>query len=375
MKIYLVGGAVRDQLLGLPVKERDYVVVGATIADMLNNGYRQVGKEFPVFLHPKTNEEYALARMERKVKPGYKGFTFDASPHVTLEEDLLRRDLTINAMALSEEDELIDPYHGKADLDKKILRHVSQAFLEDPVRILRVGRFLARYAHLGFQVAPETIELMHQMVIAGEVDALVPERVWKEWERALGEENPEKFFVVLDDCGALATLFPGIAMDDAGMAALIAASQLSPNPVVRFASLLYALPAETLAERRKTIANICNRYRVPNAYRELAQLVALHVDQALAAREQSAEILLSLLSALDIFRRDERFQLFLLVCKSIARAKGVLFDEKWWLECAAVAKSVDVQELIAGGLSGVELAVELKRVRERKIVEWLVLKK
>src|SRR3990167_6080610 len=227
MKIYLVGGAVRDQLLGLPVKEQDWVVVGATIEEMLTAGYRQVGKEFPVFLHPKTGEEYALARMERKINPGYKGFTFDTSKDVTLEEDLSRRDLTINAMAETPEGELVDPFHGKKDLEQKILRHVSPAFAEDPVRILRVGRFLARYAHLGFHIAPETITLMRHMVKVGEVNALVAERVWKELERALGEKNPEKFFEALANCEALAILFPDLPIDSIGIKALVKATQLT----------------------------------------------------------------------------------------------------------------------------------------------------
>lgn len=191
MKIYLVGGAVRDQVLGLPVKEKDWVVVGATVDDMLRAGYRQVGKDFPVFLHPKTGEEYALARTERKVGRGYTGFAFDAAPTVSLEEDLKRRDLTINAMAQTSTGEIIDPYHGQEDLEKKILRHVSPAFAEDPVRILRVARFNARF---GFDVAPDTLQLMRKMVAQGEVDALVAERVWKELERALLEQHPENFF-------------------------------------------------------------------------------------------------------------------------------------------------------------------------------------
>src|SRR3990167_4434003 len=239
MKIYLVGGAVRDQLLGLPVKERDWVVVGATINDMLKLGYKQVGKEFPVFLHPKTKEEYALARMERKVKPGYQGFTFDTSPIVTLEDDLIRRDLTINAMAEDEDGALIDPYHGKADLEAKILRHTSPAFSEDPVRILRLARFLARFASLGFSIAQETHDLMQTMVQNGEVDALVPERVWKEFERSLREPNPEKFFEVLAACHALPRLFPSIAIKSDGMAALLAATTLTRQPLVRFAALLH----------------------------------------------------------------------------------------------------------------------------------------
>ncbi len=365
MKIYLVGGAVRDQLLGLPITERDYVVVGATIDEMLSKGFRQVGKEFPVFLHPKTNEEYALARMERKVKPGYKGFTFDSSPLVTLEDDLIRRDLTINAMAQTLEGELIDPYHGKADLEKKILRHVSLAFVEDPVRILRVARFLARYTSLGFSVAPETINLMQQMAAAGEVDALVPERVWKEWERALSEKNPEKFFAVLHDCGALKKLFPEISMNDAGMKALCEAEKLTDLPVVRFAALLHHLGSKS------AVATLCKRYRVPNAYCELAQLVVLHADHALNAQHQSAAEMLALFNALDIFRREERFQQFLLACQSVARVRQVKFDSDWLTSCAHAAKSYNVQELLAQGLIGNQLVEKIKEEREKKISAWL----
>lgn len=214
MKIYLVGGAVRDELLGIPYHEKDWVVVGATAEEMLAKGYRQVGKDFPVFLHPKTNEEYALARTERKVSKGYTGFTFNAAPEVTLEEDLQRRDLTINAIAKAEDGTIIDPFHGREDLQNKILRHVSPAFSEDPVRILRIARFAARYGD--FTIAPETLALMKQMVVSGEVDALVPERVWKEWQRALSEKHPEKFFEVLAACGAMAILFPEISPENAG---------------------------------------------------------------------------------------------------------------------------------------------------------------
>src|SRR5688572_23904379 len=210
MEVYLVGGAVRDRLLGLPVRERDWVVVGARPADLQAQGYLPVGREFPVFLHPVTHEEYALARVERKVAPGYRGFTTEFSPDVTLEDDLRRRDLTINAMAEAPTGEVIDPYGGRRDLDARVLRHVSEAFVEDPVRILRVARFAARYADRGFSVAQETRELMARMVASGEVDALVAERVWKETERALAEPRPEVFFEVLRDCGALARIFPEI---------------------------------------------------------------------------------------------------------------------------------------------------------------------
>jgi len=210
MEVYLVGGAVRDGLLGLPVRERDWVVVGARPEDLERQGYMPVGREFPVFLHPQTKEEYALARLERKVAPGYRGFTTRSSADVTLEEDLKRRDLTINAIAQAPSGEIIDPYGGQQDLQARVLRHVSEAFVEDPVRILRLARFAARFADLGFSVAEETLTLMRKMVASGEVDALVPERVWQETERALGESRPDVFFQTLRDCGALAVIFPEI---------------------------------------------------------------------------------------------------------------------------------------------------------------------
>jgi tRNA nucleotidyltransferase (CCA-adding enzyme) len=208
MQIFLVGGAVRDQLLGLPVTEKDWVVVGASDEELLAQGFKSVGKDFPVFLHPHTQEEYALARQERKTAPGYGGFSFDTQPSVSLEEDLLRRDLTINAMAQDEQGAIIDPYGGQQDLQARLLRHVSPAFSEDPVRILRIARFSARYHHLGFSIAPETLQLMAAMVDAQEVDHLVPERVWKETSRALQEASPVVYFHVLRSCGALARLMP-----------------------------------------------------------------------------------------------------------------------------------------------------------------------
>lgn len=366
MKIYLVGGAVRDKLLGLPVIEKDWVVVGANIADMLKLGYKQVGKEFPVFLHPKTGDEYALARMERKVKPGYTGFTFDTSPDVTLEEDLIRRDLTINAMAETAEGELIDPYHGKADLDNKILRHVSPSFAEDPVRILRLGRFNARYFHHGFTIAPETIKLMQEMVQAGEVDALVPERVWKELERALGEKNPEQFFMVLAQCHALPILFPNLDINGIGMTALNAACQITTNKMVRFAALVHALP-----DAKNAISLLCNRYRLPNAYHELAKLTAVHHSKALLGKKLSGEQLLQLFNGLDIFRREERFQHFLQTCQAIAQANGQTLDTDWLLRAAYAAKSVDVHAIIAKGFQGQALAEQLKEKRAEKIKDFM----
>jgi tRNA nucleotidyltransferase (CCA-adding enzyme) len=371
MKIYLVGGAVRDHLLGLPIKERDYVVVGATVSDMLNQGFRQVGKEFPVFLHPKTNEEYALARMERKVKPGYQGFTFDTSPHVSLEDDLLRRDLTINAMAMTlDTHDIIDPFNGQQDIQQKILRHVSPAFAEDPVRILRVGRFYARYAYLGFQVAKETMQLMNQMVISGEVNALVAERVWKELERAFSEKNPEKFFIILDDIHALSVLFPHLALKGDGLRALITACTLTTDTQIRFAALWH-----DILEPKKNIAALCERYRVPHAYRELAWLTALHYPTVLEVRRLSASHLLQLMSALDVFRRESRFQKFLTTCKAIAQSQQRDIDIAWLEYCADQIKNIDVQALIAQGYEGQALATELKRVREKKIEDVLLQQK
>ena len=365
MKIYLVGGAVRDGLLGLPVQERDYVVVGASEDEMLKLGYQRVGKEFPVFLHPKTREEYALARMERNTAPGYKGFAFDISPKVTLEEDLLRRDLTINAMATSDAGVLIDPYHGQSDLDHKVLRHVSPAFAEDPVRILRVGRFLARYHHLGFTVAPETKQLMRDMVAKGEVNALVAERVWKELERALGEKNPEKFFEILSDCNALQDLFPSLMMHSNGMQALKNASMLTTDPAIRFAALMH----EFGSPDNKYINIICRRYRIPKAHHELAKLTATFHTDALQATSLSAEKLLTLFSHMDFFRREQRFENFLTACQAIAGNQQ--FDADWLRHCAQVAKAYPVQELVAQGLNGAALAAQLKIKRCEKIAEWL----
>ena len=341
MKIYLVGGAVRDKLLGLPIKERDYVVVGATVQEMLQLGYRQVGKDFPVFLHPKTHEEYALARVERKVKPGYQGFTFDASPQVSLEDDLLRRDLTINAMAESLEGELIDPYHGKRDLEKKILRHVSQAFIEDPVRILRVARFQARFKYLGFKIAEETTKLMQEMVAQGEVNALVAERVFKELERALSEKNPEQFFVVLEAAQALNILFPTISLEGKGMKALMSAAQISQDAAVRFAVLVYA-------ETKETIRQLANHYRLPNAYRDLALITAQNYQQALNFTTLSAQEISDLFSKLDIYRRETRFHLFLQAIMAIADSLKLNFTAKPLLAAAKIVKSINVQGFIPG---------------------------
>lgn len=362
MKIYLVGGAVRDKLLGLPIKERDYVVVGATVADMQSLNYKQVGKEFPVFLHPKTAEEYALARMERKVSAGYKGFEFDTTPQVTLEADLIRRDLTINAMAEDESGKLFDPYHGKEDLDKKVLRHVSASFAEDPVRILRVGRFLARLAYLGFRVAPETIELMKSMVVAGEVDALVPERVWKELERALGEKDPQKFFEVLAQCEAMPVLFPELSPTCIGMTALTTSAEMTDNPTIRFAVLLHHL-------NRAEIQHICQRYRTPNAYKELAQITAQFYPIAARAQELKPIEIVELFAMIDIYRRQQRFNEFIDACEIICVSQNKKFYKDLLLKAAAAARSIDIQSLLKQGLKNNEFAAALTKKREEAIKE------
>lgn len=347
MKTYLVGGAVRDSLLNLPIKERDWVVVGATVQQMLNLGFKPVGKEFPVFLHPKTKDEYALARTEKKIGRGYHGFEFHASPDVTLEEDLKRRDLTINAIAQDDDGTIIDPFHGQKDLKNKTLRHVSEAFAEDPVRILRVARFAARFAD--FKIAPETMKLMKDMVKSGEVDALVPERVWQELERSLSEKHPERFIEVLRECLALKIIFPEIDKlfgvpnpigwhpeIDSGIHTLLTlkmAVKLTDNPAIRFAILLHDLgKTQTKKEllpkhhgHEKTsvslIKALCKRLHVPRKYQDLAELVAQYHGKCHKTFELTPNTVLRLLETLDAFRRPERFENFLIACEADARGR------------------------------------------------------
>ena len=346
MKIYKVGGAVRDQLLGIPVTDTDWVVVGARPEDLISRGFKQVGRDFPVFLHPETHEEYALARRERKVAPGYAGFEFDAGEDVSLEEDLMRRDITINAMAEDAAGNIIDPFGGRADLEKGILRHVSEAFAEDPVRILRVARFAARF---GFQVADETRELMKSMVASGEVDALVAERVWQELDRALGEEHPELFFEVLRSCGALAVIFPeidrlfGVPQPakyhpeiDTGLHTMMVLQQavrLTEDRHIRFAALVHDLgkgttPKEILPSHRgheqrsaDLIKALCRRLRVPNKYRDLAVITGLHHTHCHRIRELKPVTVLKTLETMDAFRKPEQFEQFLVACKADARGR------------------------------------------------------
>jgi tRNA nucleotidyltransferase (CCA-adding enzyme) len=326
MQVYLVGGAVRDELLGRAIRERDWVVVGAVPADLERLGYRAVGREFPVFLHPETKEEYALARLERKVAPGYRGFVTEFSPSVTLEEDLQRRDLTINAMARDSQGHIVDPYGGRADLEARILRHVSPAFAEDPVRILRVARFAARFADLGFTVAPETTALMRGMVQNGEANALVSERVWRELEGTLNTSSPQRGLQVLDESGALPVLLPELAhARDVPLAlrALQTAAESDASVPVRWAALLAGLsPGE--------VETLCERLRVPSEHRELALLTArLEEDAARRVDPTTSEPeqLLSLLEQADAFRRPERFARWLEVLAARRSAAGVPVKE------------------------------------------------
>jgi tRNA nucleotidyltransferase (CCA-adding enzyme) len=398
--IYKVGGAVRDKLLGRPVTDQDWVVVGATPEELLEQGYQPVGKGFPVFLHPHTREEYALARTERKVAPGYKGFVFHAAPEVTLEEDLRRRDVTINAMAEDTEGRVLDPFGGQADLAQGVLRHISPAFAEDPVRILRVARFAARF---GFRVAEETAILMRAMVESGEVDALVSERVWAETEKALGEPKPRLFLEVLRHCGALARLFPEIERlfgvpqpaehhpeidtGDHTLRVLDQAVRLSPDPRVRFAALTHDLgkgltPPEEWPRHHghegrsvELVQGLCRRYRIPNDYQDLAVQVARHHGNCHRAQELRPGTLLDLLKAVDAFRRPERFQQFLLACEADARGRTGFEDRaypqaEFLRQALAAANRVQARELLAQGLSGEALGRALEDRRTQAIAEW-----
>lgn len=348
MRSYVVGGAVRDELLGRPVTDRDHVVVGATPQQMLELGFRPVGKDFPVFLHPDTHEEYALARTERKTAPGYHGFVFHTSPDVTLEDDLVRRDLTINAMARADDGSIVDPYDGQADLRERIFRHVSNAFAEDPVRILRLARFAARFPD--FRVHDSTLALMRSMVEAGEVDALVPERVWQELSRGLMEERPSRMFDVLRDCGALARILPeldvlwGVPQPplhhpevDTGVHIMLvidyAASQKHPLEV-RFAALVHDLgkgvsPSDTWPahhghefEGMKLVTAVCKRLKVPNECRDLALMTAREHGNVSRALQLRANTIVTLFERCDAFRKPERFAQMLLASECDARGRG-----------------------------------------------------
>lgn len=396
MRVYLVGGAVRDRLLGRDVRERDWVVVGATPEELTRAGYIPVGRDFPVFLHPTTKEEHALARLERKVAPGYRGFTTEFSPDVTLEDDLKRRDLTINAMAEDEHGGIVDPYGGRRDLDARLLRHVSEAFSEDPVRILRVARFAARYAPLGFRVAEETMALMRRMVADGEAAALVAERVWAETEKALGEPCPDVFIRVLRDCGALAVVYPeidalfGVPQPekwhpevDTGehqLLALRAAVKLGANVATRFAVLVHDLgkgvtPADILPAHHghedagvALVERLCARVRVPNQLRELGVITARYHTHVHRALELRADTVLRTLEACDALRRPERFADLLLACEADARGRTGFEDRDYpqrafFLEARERAAAVTLDAAERAGRSGEQIGQELRRRR------------
>jgi tRNA nucleotidyltransferase (CCA-adding enzyme) len=396
METYLVGGAIRDRLLGLEPNTRDWVVVGATPGELEARGFRAVGRDFPVFLHPETAEEYALARTERKSGPGYRGFVVHAAPDVTLEDDLVRRDLTINAIAESADGQLIDPYGGQRDLEDRVLRHVSPAFIEDPVRILRLARFAARFHSLGFTVADETMDLMRRMVADGEVDALVPERVWQETLRALGTDHPRAFFEVLRACGALARIYPeldrlfGVPQPpahhpeiDTGlhtMMVLDQATRLSDDLQVRFAALVHDLgkgttPADLLpkhhgheARGARLVRELGTRLRIPKDFVSLGERVAryhLHCHRAL---ELKPSTVIELIEALDAFRRPARFEQYLLACEADARGRTGLEDRDYpqaaYLRSAlAAAGAVDATSIAGQGLTGVKLGEAIKDAR------------
>jgi tRNA nucleotidyltransferase (CCA-adding enzyme) len=397
---YLVGGAVRDALLGLPVKDRDWVVVGATPEDMRAAGYRQVGADFPVFLHPQTNDEHALARTERKTAPGYRGFAVDFSPHVTLEEDLGRRDLTINAVAQAEDGTLVDPWGGRKDLDARVLRHVTAAFAEDPVRVLRVARFAARFAPLGFRVADETLALMRHMVEADEVDHLVPERVWQELARALAAPAPEVFIRTLRACGALARILPevdrlyGVPQPaqhhpevDTGVhveLVLAQAARLSPDPRVRFAALTHDLgkgttdparwPAHHGHEARsvRLLGRLCERLRAPTEFRELALAVARLHGNVHRALELRPATVLKVLEGADTLRRPERLEPFLLACEADYRGRPTFEDRPYpqtdlLRRAHGAARAVSAAPFVTQGLTGADIGKAIHRERVRAI--------
>ena len=398
MKIYLVGGAVRDALLHYPVAERDWVVVGAQPEELLTQGYQQVGKDFPVFLHPQTKEEYALARTERKQGRGYTGFAVNCDPSVSLEEDLLRRDLTINAMAQDTQGNIIDPHGGRADLENRVLRHVSDAFVEDPLRVLRTARFAARYAHLQFSVAEQTIALMADIVAQGELAHLSTERVWVELEKALGERNPEVFVQVLRECGALEKLLPevealfGVPQPtvhhpeiDCGehiLMALQQAAALSVDTDVRFAVLLHDLgkgatppsewPRHIRHEKRgiKLVEQACQRLRAPRRHSDLARAACLYHTHCHRALELRGKTVLKLLNATDALRRPDRFEAFLLACEADARGR-LGFEQRdypqanYLRQALKAAQGVSAEQLKDGGLTGKALGEAISAERAR----------
>ncbi|MCW1873589.1 multifunctional CCA addition/repair protein [Erwinia sp. INIA-01] len=405
MKTYLVGGAVRDGLLNLPLKDKDWVVVGATPEQMLELGYSQVGRDFPVFLHPENHQEYALARTERKSGNGYTGFVCYSAPDVTLEQDLARRDLTINAIARDDDGQYYDPYNGRADIEQRILRHVSAAFNEDPLRVLRVARFAARFAHLNFRIADETLELMRSMAHSGELNHLTAERVWKETESALLTRNPQVFFQVLRDCGALAVLFPelnnlyGVPAPakwhpeiDSGVHSLMTlamAAHLSPELDVRFATLFHDVgKALTSPEKWPShhghglagvplVAALCERLRVPNHVRDLALLVTEFHDLVHTIQNHSAATLVNLFDRLDAWRKPHRVEQIALTSEADARGRSGFennpYPQGTYLrEAFRIVSEVPTRDVVAAGFKGAAVREELTRRRIAALEVWQV---
>ena len=399
MQVYLVGGAVRDELLGVPVRERDWCVVGATPAEMIANGFKPVGKDFPVFLHPETNEEYALARTERKTAKGYHGFAFNTSPDVTIEDDLSRRDLTINAIAQDADGNIVDPHDGKRDIENRVLRHVSGAFVEDPVRILRVAKFRARFDVRGFRIADETMAMMRDIVADGEADALVPDRVWRETEEALAGPAPRLYFETLRECNALRAIFPeidalfGVPQPeqwhpeiDTGLHTMMALEQVSKSSAavdVRFAVLVHDLGKATTRQSDlpkhpghelrgvKLIRRLAERMPVPGDCRDLAVLVAEFHTHCHRASELRDTTMLKVLERTDAFRRPERFEKFLLACEADARGRKGLehrdYPQADLLRTAfRAANSVDAGA-IAAGHAGAAIKEEIRKARAAAI--------
>jgi tRNA nucleotidyltransferase (CCA-adding enzyme) len=396
MQTYLVGGAVRDTLLQLPVTERDYVVVGATVQQMLEAGYMPVGKDFPVFLHPQTKEEHALARTERKSGSGYTGFECIADPTITLEQDLLRRDLTVNAIAQDDNGTLIDPYGGVRDLENRLLRHVSAAFVEDPLRVLRVARFAARFHGLDFRVADETRALMRTMANSGELTTLVPERIWKEMSRALGEPHPQVFITVLRDCGALKIILPevdalfGVPQPpqhhpeiDTGEHCLQCLQQavlLGADSETRFAVLVHDLGKALTPEAQwpkhighetaslPLIKKLCARLRVPKTFEQLALITAQYHTHCHRALELRPATIIKLFDGVDVWRRPQRFEQFLLACECDARGRGHFADRDYpqrayLQQCLQAARAVEIKPLVESGLTGEALGHAITKAR------------
>jgi len=400
MKTYLVGGAVRDKLLDYPVTEKDWVVVGATPNELLNQGFKQVGKDFPVFLHPKTGEEYALARTERKSGSGHQGFQVFASKDVTLEEDLIRRDLTINAMALDENGQLVDPYNGSKDIELKLLRHVSLAFSEDPLRVLRVARFAARYHHLGFKIAEETQVLMKDLSRSGELKTLSAERVWKETVRAIGEKSPHRYFQVLRDCGGLIDWFPEIEClwgipnpekwhpeIDTGVHTMMVLEQcalLSEDTSTRFAALCHDLgkgvtPKDQWPSHRghekngvAVIDELTKRLKIPTSFTRLAKIVSefhLHLHRV---EELTPKTIVKVLEKTDAFRKPERFERILTACEADFRGRTGFekrdYPQSQLMRNALEAcKEISTSEIIRQGYEGKQIAEEIHRQRISRV--------